>query len=98
MQFKLQMTSEAKEQLSLIMNGGGKSGLQKQIKKCFRLLSENPRHPGLNSHPLVGSEESTGIKIWISYVQSKTPGAHRVLWSYSKTKKEIIILQIIPHY
>lgn len=98
MQFKLQMTPEAKEQLSVIMNDSGKAGLQKQIKKCFKLLSENPRHPGLNSHPLVGSEESVGLKIWTSYIQNKTPAAHRVLWSYSKTKKEIIVLQIIPHY
>lgn len=98
MQFKLQMTPEAKEQLSTIMNESSKSSLQKQIKKCFKLLSENPRHPGLNTHPLVGSEESTGLKIWISNVQNKTPAAHRILWSYSKTKQEIIILQIIPHY
>jgi hypothetical protein len=98
MQFKLQMTLEAKEQLSLIMNHKSKSGLQKQIKKCFKRLSENPRHPGLNSHPLIGSEESTGLKIWTSYIQNKTPSAHRILWSYSKTKREIIVLQIIPHY
>ena len=98
MQFKLQMTLEAKEQLSIIMNDGSKAGLQKQIRKCFKLLSENPRHPGLNSPPLVGSEESAGLKIWSSYIQNKTPAAHRVLWSYSKTKKDIIVLQIIPHY
>jgi hypothetical protein len=98
MQFKLQMTLEAKVQLSSIMDDPSKSGLQKQIKKCFRLLSENPKHPGLNSHPLLGSEESTGLKIWTSYVQNNSPSAHRVLWSYSKTKKEIIILQIVPHY
>ncbi len=98
MQFKLQMTLEAKGQLSIIMTDDSKAGLQKQIKKCFKLLSENPRHPSLNSHPLVGSEGSTGLKIWTSYIQNKTPAAHRVLWSYSKTKKEIIVLQIIPHY
>jgi len=98
MPFKLQMTLEAKTQLASIMNDSSKTGLQKQIKKCFKLLSENPRHPGLNSHPLIGSVESTGLKIWTSYVQNKTPSAHRILWSYSKTNKEIIILQIIPHY
>ncbi len=80
------------------MNDPAKSGLQKQIKKALGYLSSNPRHPSLNSHPLVGSEEATGLKIWTSYAQNKTPAAHRILWSYSKTKKEIIILQIIPHY
>lgn len=92
------MTSEAKLQLQKIMTDSSKMGLQKQLKKCLGLLSSNPRHPGLNSHPLVGSEESTGLKIWTSYVQNKTPSAHRVLWCYSNTKKEIIILQVIPHY
>ncbi len=92
------MTPEAKTQLQEIMNNNAKAGLQKQLKKCLGLLSANPRHPGLNSHPLVGSEESTGLKIWTSYVQNKTPSAHHILWCYSKTKKEIIILQIIPHY
>lgn len=98
MQFKLQMTLEAKSQLAGIMNDGSKAGLQKQIRKCFKLLAENPRHPGLNSHPLAGSEESTGLKIWTSYVQNKTSAAHRILWSYSRTKREIVILQIVPHY
>jgi hypothetical protein len=98
MKFKLQMTLEAKSQLQSIMGNKSRLGLQKQIKKCLGLLSQNPRHPGLNSHPLIGSEESTGIKIWTSYVQNKTPSAHRILWTYSKSKSEIIILQIIPHY
>lgn len=98
MKFYLQMTSEAKIQLGAIMNDPSKRGLQKQIKKGLGYLSQNPKHPSLNSHPLVGSEESTGLKIWTSYAQSKTPAAHRILWTYSKTKKEIIILQIIPHY
>lgn len=92
------MTAEAKVQLVSIMNDPSKLGLQKQIRKALGYLSLNPKHPSLNSHPLVGSEEATGLKIWTSYAQNKTPSAHRILWTYSKTKKEIIILQIIPHY
>ncbi len=98
MKFQLQMTSEAKVQFGAIMNDPSKSGLQKQIKKALGYLSQNPKHPSLNSHPLAGSEESTGLKIWTSYAQNRAPAAHRILWTYSKTKKEIIILQIIPHY
>lgn len=98
MSFKLQMTPESKLQLSSIMQDKSKLGLQKQLKKALTLLSENPKYPSLKSHPLAGSEESTGIKVWTSYVQNNTPAAHRILWAYSKTQKEIIILQIIPHY
>ncbi|HLE11844.1 MAG TPA: hypothetical protein VI754_11380 [Bacteriovoracaceae bacterium] len=98
MSFKLQMTPEAREQLEVIMNDPAKEGLQKQIKKAFKNLSENPKHPGLHSHPLQGAEQVLGLKAWTSYVQNKTPSAHRILWAYSKTGKEIIILQVIPHY
>ena len=98
MKFTLQMTAEAKAQLTAIMLDPAKVGLQKKIKKALGYLTQNPKHPSLNSHPLQGSEESLGVKIWISYAQNKTPAAHRILWTYSKTKKEIIILQIIPHY
>ena len=92
------MTSEAKKQLEDIMSASSKKGLRKQLKKALRLLSENPKHPGLNSHSLQGAEESLGLKVWASYVQNKTPKAHRILWTYSKLGKEIIILQVIPHY
>ena len=92
------MTPESKNQLSAIMQDKSKTGLQKQLKKTLGLLSDNPKYPSLKSHPLIGSEEATGLKIWTSYVQNNTPAAHRILWTYSRTQKEIIILQIIPHY
>ncbi len=98
MPFKLEITPEAKAQIQAIMDDAAKAGLQKQLKKAFGFLSANPKHPGLNSHPLIGSEKTLGIKVWTSYVQNRTPQAHRILWSYGKQKDEIVVLSVIPHY
>lgn len=98
MPFSLTLTPEAKEQIRAIMDDPSRSGLQKQLRKAFGFLSQNPKHPGLNSHPLVGSEKSLGVKVWTSYVQNRTPQAHRVLWTYGTKKDEIVILAVIPHY
>lgn len=98
MSFKLTITPEAKAQIQAIMDDASKTGLQKQLKKAFGFLSANPKHPGLNSHPLVGSEKTLGIKVWTSYVQNRTPQAHRILWTYGTKKDEIVILSVIPHY
>ena len=95
MAFSLEVSSEAESQISEIMNTKSKVGLQKQLKKAFKLLQNNPRHPGLHSH-LLG--ECDGMKIWTSYVQNKTPQAYRILWTYGEVKNTIFILQVIPHY
>lgn len=98
MKFNLEMTLESEKQIKSIMDDSSKKGLQKQLKKALGNLSRNPRHPSLQSHRLVNSEKATGTKIWISYVQNKTPQAHRILWTYGKIKNSIVILSIIPHY
>ncbi len=98
MSFRLTITPEAKNQVWEIMNDTSKAGLQKQLRKAFGFLSQNPKHPGLHSHPLQGSEKALGAKVWTSYVQNNTPQAHRILWSYGKQKDEIVIVAVIPHY
>ena len=98
MSFNLELTLESEKQIKSIMNDPSKKGLQKQIKKALGYLKQNPRHPSLQSHILTNSEKSMGIKIWTSYVQNKTPQAHRILWTYGKTKNSIVILAVIPHY
>ncbi len=95
MSFTLEMTSQAEQQIHDIMMDKSKSGLQKQLKKALRLLSENPKHPGLNSHPI---GDIDGVKIWTSYVQNNSPQAHRIVWFYAIIKNTIYILQVIPHY
>ena len=74
-------------------------GLFKQVEKCVRLLLENPKHPGLNTHAydsIPHPHEKNG-KVFEAYVQNRTPGAYRLFWCYGPGKGEITIIAITPH-
>ena len=78
---------------------GKAEGLFKQVEKCVRQLSVNPRHPGLNTHEY-GSIESPydrKQKVFEAYAQNQTPGAYRVFWCYGPGKGEITIIAITAH-
>ena len=74
-------------------------GLFQQIVKALKLLKNNPRHPGLNTHPYSSIEHpfAKDEKVFEAYVQNNTPGAYRVFWCYGPQKKEITIIAITPH-
>jgi hypothetical protein len=74
-------------------------GLFKQIEKCVRLLSENPRHPGLQTHPYdsLPHPYDRAQKVFEAYVQNNTPGAYRLFWCYGPGPGEVTILAITPH-
>ena len=74
-------------------------GLFKQVEKCVRLLLENPRHPGLNTHEYDSIEHphDEDGKVFEACVQNRTPGAYRLFWCYGPGKNEITILAITPH-
>lgn len=74
-------------------------GLFKQVLKTIRLLKENPRHPGLNTHEYhtLDNPVRPGEKVFEAYAQNRTPGAYRVFWCYGPDKEEITIIAITPH-
>jgi hypothetical protein len=74
-------------------------GLFKQVEKCVRLLLENPRHPGLNTHEFHSLEHpyDPAGKVFEAYVQNRTPGAYRLFWCYGPGKNEITIIAITAH-
>jgi len=74
-------------------------GLFKQVEKCVRLLLENPRHPGLQTHEYHSIEHpyGEGQKVFEAYVQNRTPGAYRLFWCYGPDKSDITIIAITPH-
>lgn len=74
-------------------------GLFKQVEKCVRLLLDNPRHPGLQTHEFHSIEHpfEKGGKVFEAHVQNRTPGAYRLFWCYGPGKGEITILAITPH-
>lgn len=74
-------------------------GLFKQVEKCVRLLLENPRHPGLQTHEFHSIENpfDAAGKVFEAYVQNRTPGAYRLFWCYGPGKGELTIIAITEH-
>jgi hypothetical protein len=74
-------------------------GLFKQVQKCIKLLAENPRHPGLQTHPFLSLQNpyNEDEKVFEAYAQQHTSGAYRIFWCYGPEKKQITIIAIIPH-
>lgn len=69
----------------------------KKVQKSLRLLSQNPRHPGLHSHAYKSVPAPSGETLWDSYVENKIPGAWRLFWYYGPDADTITILTIGPH-
>jgi hypothetical protein len=74
-------------------------GLFKQVIKTVELLSNNPRHPGLNTHEYdsIPNPFDSNQKVFEAYAQNNTPGAYRVFWCYGPNKGELTIIAITPH-
>lgn len=74
-------------------------GLFKQVHKTISFLSENPRHPSLNTHEYdsIPNPYHKDQKVFEAYAQNKTPGAYRVFWCYGPNKTDITIIAITPH-
>ena len=52
--------------------------LYKKWGKALKLLSENPRHPGLHTHDIEPLTERYGERVWQSYLENRTSGAMRM--------------------
>ena len=71
--------------------------LFKKLIKTLNLLGNNPKHPGLKSHEIKSLTNRYGIKVWQSYLKSKTPFAGRIFWVYGTDEKQITVIGIEPH-
>lgn len=69
----------------------------KKLVKCIKMLENNPKHPGLNSHEISSLSEKYGVKVWQSYLENHTPGAGRIFWVYGPAHGNITIVGIEPH-
>ena len=97
MNFTLNFTPTAKETLKELKEDAGLKKRYKAVVKTLRLLSENPKHPGLQAHPYYSISGPKGEKIFEAYAEQKTPAAYRVFFYYGPSKGEITIFAITPH-
>ncbi len=73
------------------------SSLYKKLGKTLKLLAENPRHPGLQTHDIPELTDRYGERVWQSYLENKTSGAMRIYWVYGPDQQSITIIGLEPH-
>ncbi len=71
--------------------------LYKKWGKSMKLLSENPRHPGLHTHDIEELTNRYGVRVWQSYLENKTSSAMRMYWVYGPDNMSITIIGLEPH-
>jgi hypothetical protein len=70
----------------------------KAVTKALRLLSDNPRHPGLSTHEWKSTLCPHGEKLWEAYAENQTAGAYRIFFCYPPGRRgTICIVAITPH-
>jgi len=97
MTFNLKIMPEAKAQLAELKKDAGLEKHLKAVSGALNKLRQNPRHPGLNSHPydsLVGPSRES---IWESYAENNTPCAYRIFWFYGPERGLISVTSIVAH-
>jgi hypothetical protein len=101
--FKLKFASAAAETLKML-EAGDPNDLAKlaKVRRTLARLEQNPRHPGLASHPYESFPVDRDVKVWDSYVENNTPSAWRIFWRYGPNEPDqeqpvITILAIGPH-
>lgn len=75
----------------------GEEKLYRQMGKAMRLIADNPRHPGLQSHEISSLTSRYGMKVWESYLENNTPKAGRIFWVYGPKPGDITIVGLEPH-
>jgi hypothetical protein len=95
--FEIYWTSEAETVFLRLKANPSEKTRYNAVKKTLKLLSENPRHNSLQTHPFFSLAGPNGEKVFEVYAQQKTPAAYRVFWHYGSKKGTIIILTVTAH-
>ncbi len=95
--FDLVFTEPARETLKKLKHCRDLEKRYKAVKKALRFLSENPKHPGLQTHKFFSLHGSGGEDIFEAYAEQNTPAAYRIFFFYGPEKKEITIFAITAH-
>jgi len=97
MSFFLSFTPSAKQDLKELKKSAHLEKRFKAVSKTLKLLADNPRHPGLRTHPYTSLCGSNGEKVFEAYAEQNTPAAYRIFFYYGKARGGIVVLAITPH-
>ena len=96
-EFQLIFTTEASAVLDDLEHNPMYAKKHKKVLKALGFLEQDPRHPGLQSHPYSSIDGPNGETLWDSYIENNTPSAWRIFWCYGPGKGQITIVTIGPH-
>ena len=68
-----------------------------KMGKAMRLIANDPRHPGLNTHEITELSARYEFRVWQSYIENRTPAAGRLYWAYGPGQDDITIMGVEPH-
>ena len=97
MSFFLSFTPSAKQTLKGLKESKHLEKRYKAVTKSLQYLSDNPRHPGLQTHQFTSLLGPDGEKIFEAYAEQDTPAAYRIFFYYGRQRREIVIFAITPH-
>ena len=98
MLFQLSFSEEASKQYQDLQKAKNLMAQLKAVTKALKLLSTDPRHPGLQTHAYSSIPGPEGAKVFEAYTQQNTPGAYRIFLCYHPPKtNSIMIIAITPH-
>lgn len=105
MAFELRFAPRAADALNGLENGPRSNPAKlKKVRRALALLQQNPRYPGLHSHPYESFPGLPKGKVWDCYVENHTPSAWRIFWQYGPDEVRdevqtsiITVLAITPH-
>jgi hypothetical protein len=99
--YRLRFSKRAAATLSELEGGDPNQAAKlRKVRRALSRLEQNPRHPGLASHPYESFPVDRKVKVWDSYVENNTPSAWRIFWHYGPDEdgqRVITVLAISPH-
>ncbi|MBQ2069920.1 MAG: hypothetical protein II467_03215 [Bacilli bacterium] len=69
----------------------------KLLRKTLKLISNDPKYPGLHTHEISELTARYGVKVFQSYCENRNPRAMRIYWVYGPKKDYITIIGLEPH-
>ena len=97
MKFTLVFTETAKETLKELKHSKNLQKRYKAVEKSLRYLSENPKHPSLQTHKYASIAGPKGEEVFEAYAQQDTPASYRIFFFYGPQNRSITIIAVTPH-
>lgn len=97
MKFTLCFTPASIETLRELKHDASLKKRYNAVKKALKLLSNNPRHPSLQTHQYHSISGPNKEKVFEAYAEQDTPAAYRIFFYYGPKRGEITVFAITPH-